>query len=131
MTERIADTTSSAEAPGVSTAATPVAFSSSTSWSGTMPPTTTGMSDTHLAQLRHDQRRERHVRARQHRQPDRVDVLVDGRGRDRVGRLEQPGVDHLEAGVAQDARHDLHPAVVSVETDLGDQDALTRHAAAP
>ena len=45
MTDRIADTTSSAEAPGVSTAATPVALSSSTSWFGTMPPTTTGMSD--------------------------------------------------------------------------------------
>ena len=92
-----------------------------------MPPTMTGMSEPISRSFDTTKRRERHVRARQHRQPDRVDVLVDGRRRDGVGRLEQPGVDHLEAGVAQDARHDLHPAVVSVETDLGDQNALTRH----
>ena len=41
-----------------------------------------------------------------------------------VGCLEQPGVDHLVAGVAQDAGDDFDAAVVAVEADLGDQDPL-------
>ena len=44
MTRRMVATTSSDDAPGVSTAATPWATSFGVSCSGMMPPTTTGMS---------------------------------------------------------------------------------------
>ena len=40
------------------------------------------------------------------------------------GGLEQAGVDHLVAGVAQDSSDDLDAAVVPVESDLGDENAL-------
>ena len=63
--------------------------------------------------------------AGEHRQPDRVDVFVDGRGGDGVGRLEQAGVDDFVAGVAQDAGDDFDAAVVTVEADLGDQDPFS------
>ncbi len=43
-TWRMVSTTCSALAPGVMTAAMPASFSGSTSWLGTMPPTTTGIS---------------------------------------------------------------------------------------
>jgi epoxide hydrolase-like predicted phosphatase len=75
------------------------------------------------ADLFDHERGEGHVGAGQHRQPDGVDVLVDGGGGDGLGSLEQTGVDHLVAGVAQDPRNDLDPPVVPVEADLGDQDA--------
>ena len=131
MTSRITATTWSLDAPGVSTPATPASFNFAMSASGTMPPTTTGMSAPALANLLDDERGEGHVGAREHRQPDDVDVLVDRRGRHGVGRLEQTGVDDLEAGVPQDAGDDLDPAVVTVETDLGDEHAavrdITRH----
>ena len=61
--------------------------------------------------------------ARQHRQPDDVDVLVDRGGRHGVGCLEQAGVHDFEAGVPQDPGDDLDPAVVTVEADLGDEHA--------
>ena len=80
--------------------------------------------DAGFTHLLDDLRRQRHVGAREHRQPDGVDVLVDRGRRDRVGRLEQPGVDHLVAGVAQDAGDDLHAAVVAVEADLGHEHSL-------
>ena len=41
----------------------------------------------------------------------------------RVGGLAQPEVDDLHARVAEDARHDLQPAVVTVEAQLGQDDA--------
>ena len=74
-----------------------------------------------LAYLLDDERGERHVGPGQHRQPDRVDVLVDGGGGDCLRRLEQPGVDHLVPGVAKNPGDDLDPPVVAVEADLGDQ----------
>ena len=108
-------------APGVSTAAMPAAFSLAMSGSGTMPPTITGMSTPRARHLVDDEWCEGHVGAGQHRQADGVDVFVDcGRG-DRLGRLEEPGVDHLVAGVAQDAGHDLDAAVVPIEADLGNE----------
>ncbi len=75
-----------------------------------------------LANFLDDERGEGHVGAGEHGQPDRVDVLVDGGGGDRLGRLEQPRVDDLVPGVAQDPGDNLDPPVVAVEADLGDQD---------
>ena len=45
-------------------------------------------------------RRRGSMRARQHRDADRVDILVDGRRGHGFGRLEEAGVDHLEPCVA-------------------------------
>ena len=73
-----------------------------------------------VEQLR-DPRHERHVRARQDRQPDDVDVLLErGRG-DHLGRLAEAGVDDLEALVAQAAGEHLRAAIVAVEPGLGDE----------
>ena len=74
------------------------------------------------ADLFDHERGEGHVSAGEHGQPDRVDVLVDGSSGHGLWSLEQPGVDHLVPGVAQDARDHLDPPVVPVEPDLGDQD---------
>ena len=78
-----------------------------------------------LANLLDDERGEGQVGSGQHRQPDRVDIFVDGGGGDRLGRLEQPRVDDLVPSVAQDAGDDFDPPVVAVEADLGDQDPRT------
>ena len=61
--------------------------------------------------------------SREHREPDRVDVLLERRGDDLARRLAQAEVDDLEAAVAQRPRDDLGAAVVPVETGLRDQDA--------
>ena len=91
---------------------------------GIVPPTvTTHVVDLLLVQQRDDPRHERHVRARQDRQADRVGVLLDDRLDDLLGRLVQAGVDDLHAGVAQRAGDDLRPAVVPVEARLGHDDA--------
>ena len=66
---------------------------------------------------------QRHVRAGEHGQPDGVGVFLDGRLDDLLGRLVQPGVDDLDAGVTQRSRDDLGAAVVPVEAGLGDHDA--------
>jgi hypothetical protein len=66
---------------------------------------------------------ERAMGAVVHRQPDHVDVLLAGGLGDHGRSLAQSGVDHLDAGVAQDAGDDLGAAIVPVEPDLGDQDA--------
>ncbi len=60
------------------------------------------------------------MRSRQHRQPDRVRVLLDHRRDDLLRSLVQPGVDDLDPGVAQRARHDLRPTVVAVQAGFGD-----------
>ncbi len=59
--------------------------------------------------------------AREHRESDDVDVFLDGGDRHRLRGLEESGVDDLHAGVAQESRDDLDAAVVSIESDLGDQ----------
>ena len=68
-----------------------------------------------------DQGREREVGAREHRESHRVDVLLDRGEGDGLGRLEQAGVDHFHARVAQETRDDLDAPVVAVEPDLGDE----------
>src|SRR5262249_11992968 len=59
------------------------------------------------------------VGAGEDREPDGVGVLLDRGGDDLLGRLVQPRVDHLEAGIAQRPRHDLGAAIVAVESRLG------------
>ena len=66
---------------------------------------------------------QRHVRAGQHGQSDRVGVLLDGGLHDLLGRLVQPGVDDFHAGVAQRPRDHLGAPVVAVQARLGDDDA--------
>ena len=66
---------------------------------------------------------QRHVRAGEHREADRVGVLLDRGLDDLLRRLVQAGVDDLHAGVAQGPGHDLGAAVVPVEAGLGDDDA--------
>ena len=109
MAARTTATTWSPVAPGVSTPATPASSSFGDVDVGHDAADDDGDVGAALAHLVDHERRQRHVRARQHRQPDGVDVLVDRRRGDRVRRLEQPGVDHLEAGVAQDAATTLTP----------------------
>ncbi len=60
---------------------------------------------------------------------DDVDVLLHGGGRDHLGRLAEPGIDHFHAGVAQRASDHLRAAVVTVQPGLGNQhsDFLLRH----
>ena len=79
-----------------------------------------------LAEQRHRPRQERHVRARQDREPDDVDVLLLGGVGDHLRCLPQAGVDDLEPLVAEAASEDLRAAVVPVETRLGDEDADRR-----
>src|SRR5215211_8383537 len=77
-----------------------------------------------LAQERDDAREQRVVRAREHRETDGVGVLLQRGLRHLLGRLVQPRVDDLEAGVAQGAGDDLRAPVVTVEAGLGDHDAV-------
>ena len=51
----------------------------------------------------------------QDRQPDDVDVLLEGGRRDHLGRLAKTGVDDLEALVAQPAGEHLGATVVAIE----------------
>ena len=90
--------------------------------SGMIPPTVTSTSSRpDSGQQLRDARHERHVRARQDRQADHVDVLLErGRG-DHLGRLAKAGVDDFEALVAQPAREHLGAAVVAVQSGLGDE----------
>ena len=58
------------------------------------------------------------------RQADGVGVLLqDGLGHLLRG-LEQAGVDHLEAGVAQRPSDDLDPSIVAVEAGFGHDDSI-------
>ena len=107
-------------APGVKILATPSSSSSGMSPSGMIPPPKTTMSPaSRSAQLLEHGGEERHVGAGEHRQADGVGVLLDRGLDDLLRRLVQAGVDDLDAGVAQRARHDLGAAVVPVEAGLG------------
>ena len=84
-----------------------------------MPPMTTGVSRPAARSASDHGRGQREVGAVVHGDADHVDVLLGRHGGDGLGRLAQSGVDHLAAGVAQDARHDAQAAVVAVEAHLG------------
>ena len=107
-------------APGVKTVATPIRFSSGRSSSGMIPPPKTTMSEASRSlQQVDDLGEQRHVRAGEHREADRVGVLLDGGLDDLLRRLVQAGVDDLHTGVPQGPRHDLGAAVVTVQARLG------------
>ncbi len=72
------------------------------------------------AELLHDLGEQGHVRAGVAGEPDGVRVLLDRGLGDLLGRLEEAGVDHLEAGVAKRPGDDLGAAIVPVETRLRD-----------
>src|SRR5262249_4954915 len=76
-----------------------------------------------LAEQVEDAGHERHVGAREDRDPNRVGVLLDRGLDDLLGRLVEARVDHLHACVAQRAGDDLRAAVVPVEARLRDHDA--------
>ena len=117
---------SSVEVPGPKIAWNPVFFSGSMSASGMMPPANSSTSsgvDLAVAQRLDDARKQLHVRAGEDAQADDVDVLLQRGLGDHLRRLADAGVDDLHAGVAQRARDDLGPAVVTVEAGLGDEDA--------
>ena len=75
-----------------------------------------------LAQQLDDAPADRQVRAREDAEADDVGVLLGRRRDDLLGALAQPGVDHLEAGVAERPRDHLGAAVVPVEAGLRDHD---------
>src|SRR4051812_34294940 len=77
-----------------------------------------------LPQELHHAREERHVGAREQRQADGVGVLLQDGLRDLLGRLVQPGVDHLEPTVAQCPGDDLGAAIVTVEAGFRDDDSV-------
>ena len=115
-------------APGVNTSATPSRLSSAMSSSGIVPPTKTSTSSAPRSREQVDDARdERHVRAGEDRDADRVGVLLDRGLDDLLGRLVEAGVDDLHAGVAQRAGDDLGATVVPVEARLGDDDADGAH----
>ena len=68
-----------------------------------------------------DRREDGQVRPRHHRQPDRVDVFLDGCRHHLFGGLVKPRVDHLMTTVAQRPSDHLCPAVVSVQARFGNQ----------
>ena len=87
------------------------------------PPNTTMSAASRSLSSSIDAAEQGHVRAGEHRQADRVHVLLDGGGDDLLRGLVQAGVDDLDAGVAQRAGHDLRAAVVPVKAGLRDDDA--------
>jgi hypothetical protein len=64
---------------------------------------------------------QRHVRPRQDRQRDDVDVLLHRGFDDLLGGLVESRVDHFHARIAQRGRDDLGAAVVTVEPGLADE----------
>ena len=65
--------------------------------------------------------RQGEVGAREHGQPDHVDVLLDRLGHELLGRPLEPRVEHLDPRVPEGVRHDLGAAVVAIEARLRDQ----------
>ena len=101
----------------MNTAATPCRSSSAASSAGIVPPSTTSTSSAPFSRRPvEDPRHERHVRAGQDRDADRVGVLLDRGLDDLLGRLMQTGVDDLHPRVTQRACNDLRPPVVTIET---------------
>ncbi len=75
------------------------------------------------AQQCNDTRDERVVSAAEDAEADGVHVLFNGGFDDGFRGFAQAGVDDLHAGVAEGVDDDARATVVSVEADLGDEDA--------
>src|SRR5207244_5554390 len=76
----------------------------------------------------HDPGHERHVRAGEDRDADRVRILLDRGLDDLLRRLVETGVDDLHPRVTQRTCDDLRPPVVTVETGFCyDHTDLARH----
>jgi triacylglycerol lipase len=73
-----------------------------------------------------DPREQRHVGAREDRQADRVSVLGECRAHDLLRRLVQPGVNHLHAGIAEGAGHNLGAAIMTIQSRFGHHDPQRR-----
>jgi hypothetical protein len=67
-------------------------------------------------------REQSHVRAREDRKADDVDVLLNRGLRDHLGGLMEPRVDHFHPGVTQGRGHHFRAAIVAVQARLGHQD---------
>ena len=107
------------EVPGVNTAATPCSRSASASALGIVPPTMhEHVVGALLAQQLEDARDERHVRAREDGDADRVGILLHDGLHDLLGRLVQAGVDDLHTGIAKRPGDDLGSAIVAIESRL-------------
>ena len=109
----------SSSVPGVNTAATPCSRSASASGARDRA------ADDHehvvgalVAQQLEDARHERHVRAREDRDADRVGVLLHDGLDDLLRRLVQARVDDLHAGIAKRPGDDLGSAIVAIESRL-------------
>ena len=68
------------------------------------------------AQQLQDARHERHVRAREDRDADRVGILLHDGLDDLLRRLMQARVDDLHAGIAKRPGDDLGAAIVAIES---------------
>ena len=89
--------------------------------SGMIPPTMTSTSSRpDVGQELDHPGHQGQVRAREQGEPDGVGILLHHRLDHLLGGLVEPGVDDLEAAVAQGAGDDLGPPVVAVEPGLGD-----------
>ena len=67
-----------------------------------------------FAQQGHELRADGVVSAREDREADDIDVLLDGGGGDHLGGLAEAGVNHFHAGVAEGAGDDFGAAVVAI-----------------
>ena len=76
------------------------------------------------AQLVHHPREQGQVGPAEQRQPDRVDIFLQGRLGDLLGCLMKTGVDHLETVIAKRPGDRLGAAVVPVEPGLGDDNTV-------
>ena len=111
--------------PGVNTSATPCAFNVAMSAAGITPPPNTTTSPRSRA-FSSSMTRGNSVRwaPDSSDSPDGVDVLLQRRLGDLLGRLVQARVDDLEPGVAQRPGDGLGPSVVAVEAGLGHDHAI-------
>jgi hypothetical protein len=84
--------------------------------------------DEHIVELfsfheLHDPWAKRHVRPGKDRKPDDVDIFLEGRSDDLLGRLAKPRIDDFETGIAKGASYDFGAAIVSIESGFGDEHA--------
>ena len=103
-----------------------MAFSFGMSASGMMPPaksrTSSGLSPRSCRASDHA-REELDVGAGEDAEADDVDVFLQRRFGDHLGRLADAGVDHLAAAIAERAGDDLGAAVVAIQPGLRDKHA--------